>query len=105
MFERFKVWLLKQLSTPETIASRANFTGSTSKNYHEEAQNVVPYDETLLAAAGQLQQGNSQVACQFIRLAQDWGCRKKLIAKYSFLVCTTALWCTKWFKFNQDVKK
>lgn len=35
----------------------------------------------LLAAAGHLQQGNSQAARQFTRLAQDWGCSKKLISQ------------------------
>ena len=35
----------------------------------------------LLAAAGHLQQGNSQEARQFTRLAQDWGCSKKLISQ------------------------
>jgi len=35
----------------------------------------------LLAAAGHLQQGNSQAAREFIRLAQDWGCSKKLISQ------------------------
>ncbi len=35
----------------------------------------------LLAAAGHLQQGNSQVARNFTRLAQDWGCSKKNIAQ------------------------
>ena len=35
----------------------------------------------LLAAAGHLQQGNSQTARQFTRLAQDWGCSKKLISQ------------------------
>jgi hypothetical protein len=45
----------------------------------------------LLAAAGHLQQGNSQEARQFTRLAQDWGCSKKLISQISSLACTT-LW-------------
>jgi hypothetical protein len=35
----------------------------------------------LLAAAGHLQQGKSQEARQFTRLAQDWGCSKKLISQ------------------------
>ena len=35
----------------------------------------------LLAAAGHLQQGNAQAARQFTRLAQDWGCSKKLISQ------------------------
>jgi hypothetical protein len=35
----------------------------------------------LLAAAGHLQIGNAGVARQYIRLAQDWGCNKKIIAQ------------------------
>lgn len=35
----------------------------------------------LLAAAGHAQKGDSQAARQFTRLAQDWGCSKKLIAQ------------------------
>jgi predicted O-methyltransferase YrrM len=35
----------------------------------------------LLAAAGHLQQGNNQAARQFTRLAQDWGCSKKLVSQ------------------------
>ena len=35
----------------------------------------------LLAAAGHLQQGDSQAARQFTQLAQDWGCSKKLIGQ------------------------
>jgi hypothetical protein len=35
----------------------------------------------LLAAAGHLQQGDAQAARQFTRLAQDWGCSKKLISQ------------------------
>lgn len=35
----------------------------------------------LLATAGHMQQGDIQVARQFIRLAQDWGCSKKLISQ------------------------
>ena len=35
----------------------------------------------LLAAAGHLQLGNNIVARQFTRLAQDWGCSKKLISQ------------------------
>ena len=35
----------------------------------------------LLAAAGHMQQGDTHVARQFIRLAQDWGCSKKLISQ------------------------
>jgi hypothetical protein len=35
----------------------------------------------LLAAAGQAQQGDAEQARQYIRLAQDWGCSKKLISQ------------------------
>jgi tetratricopeptide (TPR) repeat protein len=35
----------------------------------------------LLAAAAQLQQGNGQAGRQFTRLAQEWGCSKKLISQ------------------------
>jgi FkbM family methyltransferase len=35
----------------------------------------------LLAAAGHLQQGDTGAARQFTRLAQDWGCNKKLISQ------------------------
>jgi SAM-dependent methyltransferase len=35
----------------------------------------------LLAAAGRLQTGNEAEARQFIRLAQDWGCSKKLVSQ------------------------
>lgn len=35
----------------------------------------------LLAAAGQLQQGDNLAARQFTRLAQDWGCSKGLISQ------------------------
>jgi hypothetical protein len=35
----------------------------------------------LLAAAGHLQQGDSQEARQFTRMAQDWGCSKKLVSQ------------------------
>ena len=35
----------------------------------------------LLAAAGHLQQGDNNTARQFTRLAQDWGCSKKLLSQ------------------------
>ncbi len=35
----------------------------------------------LLAAAGHLQQGDNNTARQFTRLAQDWGCSKKMISQ------------------------
>lgn len=116
MYQKFKAWLLRQLATPEKIASLAHSTRATGQIEHETAQNVVPYDETLLersrtqwqfgdweslaqlerdtlqhhpdraklallAAAGRLQTGNDNEARQFTRLAQDWGCSKKLISQ------------------------
>jgi hypothetical protein len=48
MLQKFKTWLIKQLSAPEKIAVSANSTGATSQIDNEEAQNVVPYDENLL---------------------------------------------------------
>jgi|CXWL01.1.fsa_nt_gi FkbM family methyltransferase len=35
----------------------------------------------LLAAAGHMQQGDAQAARKFTRLAQDWGCSKKLVSQ------------------------
>ena len=35
----------------------------------------------LLAAAGHLQQGDNNIARQFTRLAQEWGCSKKLLSQ------------------------
>ena len=35
----------------------------------------------LMAAAGHLQQGSRETARQFTRLAQEWGCSKKLISQ------------------------
>jgi hypothetical protein len=35
----------------------------------------------LLAAAGHFQLGNQQEAHRFIRLAEDWGCSRKLVAQ------------------------
>jgi hypothetical protein len=35
----------------------------------------------LLVAAGHMQQGDMQIARQFTRLAQDWGCSKKLLSQ------------------------
>jgi FkbM family methyltransferase len=35
----------------------------------------------LLAAAGHLQQGDNNTARQFTRLAQEWGCTKKLVSQ------------------------
>jgi hypothetical protein len=51
----------------------------------------------LLAATGHFQLGNQQDAHLFIRLAEDWGCSKKLIAQmlvsgaHNSLGCATAL--------------
>ena len=115
MFQKFKAWLIKQLSAPEKTVASAHST-ATGQIEHETAQSIVPYDENLLehsrtqwqfgdweslaklerdtlqhhpdraklallAAAGHLQQGDSQAARQFTRLAQDWGCSKKLISQ------------------------
>jgi hypothetical protein len=35
----------------------------------------------LLAAAGQFQQGDARLGRTFVRLAQDWGCSRKLISQ------------------------
>lgn len=116
MIDRFQTWLSGLLGAPKLVASPAQPTVVTTQIEHDNVQNVVPYDETLLeqcrtqwqlgdweslakldrdtlqhhpdraklallAAAGHLQQGNSQAAHQFTRLAQDWGCSKKLISQ------------------------
>lgn len=116
MFDRFKAWLVGQLTATRTVAATAHSTSDTDHIDHGNVQNLVPYDENLLersrtqwqfgdweslaklerdtlqhhpdraklallAAAGHLQQGNSQAARQFARLAQDWGCGKKLISQ------------------------
>ena len=43
----------------------------------------------LLAAAGHQQLGNMPAAHQFTRLAQDWGCSKKLISQILIAGVTT----------------
>lgn len=48
MYQKFKAWLLKQLSTPEKIAAPAHSTRATGQIDHENDQHVVPYDENLL---------------------------------------------------------
>jgi hypothetical protein len=48
MFQKFKAWLVKKLSDPETIAAQTHSTGATSQYDHDDVQNVVPYDENLL---------------------------------------------------------
>lgn len=51
----------------------------------------------LLAAAGRFQRGEQNEAHRFIRLAEDWGCSRKLIAQmlisgtHNSLGCATAL--------------
>lgn len=51
----------------------------------------------LLAAAGHFQLGNQQEAHRFIRLAEDWGCSRKLVAQilisgtHNSLGCAAAL--------------
>jgi hypothetical protein len=116
MFQKFKAWLIKQLSADENIAAPANSTEATGQIEHEIAQSIVPYDENLLersrtqwqfgdwaslvkldrdtlqhhpdraklallAATGQAQQGDVEQARQYIRLAREWGCSKKLISQ------------------------
>lgn len=50
----------------------------------------------LLAAAGHFQRGDKNTAYRFVRLAQDWGCSRKLIAQmlisgaYNALACAAA---------------
>jgi hypothetical protein len=56
-------------------ASLAAISRETLQHHPERAKLA------LLAAAGHSQQGNSQAARQFTRLAQDWGCSKKLISQ------------------------
>lgn len=48
MLQKFKAWLIKQLSAPEKIATTADSTRANDKVEHESAQHVVPYDENLL---------------------------------------------------------
>jgi hypothetical protein len=48
MLQKFKTWLVKQLTTPKKIAVPAHFTGAIGQIEHETAQHVVPYDENLL---------------------------------------------------------
>jgi hypothetical protein len=48
MLQKFKVWLVKQLSTPEKVAAPVHSTGATGQIEQEDTQNVVPYDENLL---------------------------------------------------------
>jgi hypothetical protein len=116
LYRRILVWLFGQQSATENVAPDADSTVAASQIDHEETQNVVPYDETLLersrtqwqfgdwesltklerdtlqhhpdraklallAAAGHLQQDNNQEARQFTRLAQEWGCSKRLISQ------------------------
>ena len=56
-------------------ASLANLDRDTLQHHPDRAKLA------LLAAAGQAQQGDAAQARQYIRLAQDWGCSKKLIAQ------------------------
>jgi hypothetical protein len=48
MLQKVKAWLIKQLSTPEKIATPVHSMGITDQIEHEGAQNVVRYDERLL---------------------------------------------------------
>lgn len=47
MPQKFKAWLVKQLSATETIAAPAHSTGDTGQIERATAQNVVPFDENL----------------------------------------------------------
>lgn len=50
----------------------------------------------LLTAAGHFQRGDKNAAYRFVRLAQDWGCSRKLVAQmlisgaHNALACATA---------------
>ncbi len=47
----------------------------------------------LLAAAGHMQHGEMQVARQFTRMAQDWGCSKKLVSQILIAGVHNSLGC------------
>lgn len=55
--------------------SLAKLERSTLQHHPERAKLA------LLAASGHFQQGNVSVAKQFIQLAQDWGCSKRLLGQ------------------------
>lgn len=56
-------------------ASLANLSRDTLQHHPDRAKLA------LLAAAGQIQSNNTVAAQQFIRLAQDWGCTKKMVSQ------------------------
>ncbi|MDP1998943.1 MAG: FkbM family methyltransferase [Rhodoferax sp.] len=56
-------------------ASLANLTKETLQHHPDRAKLA------LLAATGQLQADNTQLAQQLIRLAQDWGCSKRMMSQ------------------------
>lgn len=56
-------------------ASLMNLDRETIQHHPERAKLA------LLAAAGHMQSGDIRDACQFTRLAQDWGCSKKLVSQ------------------------
>ena len=56
-------------------ASLANLNRHTLQHHPDRAKLA------LLAAAGQIQNNNTSAAQQWIRLAQDWGCSKKMVSQ------------------------
>lgn len=56
-------------------ASLANLNRDTLQHHPERAKLA------LLAAAGQIQNNSATAAQQWVRLAQDWGCSKKMVSQ------------------------
>jgi FkbM family methyltransferase len=56
-------------------ASLANLNRDTLQHHPDRAKLA------LLAAAGQIQNNNTSAAQQWVRLAQDWGCSKKMVSQ------------------------
>lgn len=56
-------------------ASLANLNRDTLQHHPDRAKLA------LLAAAGQIQSSNAAAAQQFVRLAQDWGCSKRMVSQ------------------------
>lgn len=56
-------------------ASLANLKRDTLQHHPDRAKLA------LLAAAGQMQSNNTPAAQQFIRMAQDWGCSKRMVSQ------------------------
>ena len=48
VYRRLKGWLLGQRATTKIVAADIHSVGGASPIDHEDVQNVVPYDETLL---------------------------------------------------------